>query len=259
MNCKNCDNEIKNGFIKSNNLYSNEAVELINNELGLEAETYCDACGGELLKKAKISLEEKNNQIKKNRMLSEKEENERINQIAKFKNELTSDDYNLKQKLNKIINHLPVLTTHTPYGWEYTSIGLVSGQTVTGTGLVSEVLSDFTDFFGAKSGSFTEKLEKSEEFVLNQLRAKAITLGANAIIATDIDYGEAGGAKGMLMVCAAGTAIKLKNIEILEDKKDIVEKITSLRNELNSIKDVLTEDNSSFVDKYNHHIKIYKN
>jgi len=100
MNCTNCGAEIKNGFIKSNNLYSHDIVELINNELGLQAKTYCDACGSELLKKAKISFEnkkqEKINQMKKNRMLSEKEENERIKQIGKFKNELISDDYNLK-------------------------------------------------------------------------------------------------------------------------------------------------------------------
>ena len=151
-----------------------------------------------------------------------------------------------------------MLTTHNPYGWEYQSIGLVSGQTVTGTGFISELFSDVTDFFGMKSGSFAGKLKKSEEFVLNQLRAKAVLLGANAIIATDIDYNEAGGAKGMLMICAAGTAVKLKNIEILEDKQDIINEITAIANELYSINNLLLEKDSTFIDKYNEHIKIFK-
>ncbi len=50
---------------------------------------------------------------------------------------------------------------------------------------------------------------------LNILRKKAIELGANAIVAVDIDYAEVGGGKGMLMVCMAGTAIYVKNVEIL--------------------------------------------
>ncbi len=40
-------------------------------------------------------------------------------------------------------------------------------------------------------------------------------MGGNAIVATDIDYSEVGGMKGMLMVCMTGTAIRLKNPEVL--------------------------------------------
>ena len=36
---------------------------------------------------------------------------------------------------------------------------------------------------------------------------KTVCLGGNAVIATDIDYGEVGGAKAMLMVCMTGTAV----------------------------------------------------
>ncbi|MBE5322140.1 heavy metal-binding domain-containing protein [Pedobacter sp. MR2016-19] len=36
-------------------------------------------------------------------------------------------------------------------------------------------------------------------------------LGGNGIIATDVDYAEVGGAKAMVMVCMAGTAVKIKN------------------------------------------------
>jgi hypothetical protein len=37
----------------------------------------------------------------------------------------------------------------------------------------------------------------------------------NAVLATDVDYSEVGGEKGMLMVTASGTSVKLKNPEVL--------------------------------------------
>ena len=54
---------------------------------------------------------------------------------------------------------------------------------------------------------------------INQMRMKTLELGGNAIIAADIDYSEVGGLKGMLMVCASGTAVKLNNIDILGEYK----------------------------------------
>ena len=62
-----------------------------------------------------------------------------------------------------------------------------------------------------------------------QLRKQALDLGGNAVIATDIDYSEIGAAKGMLMVCMAGTSIRLKNIDILGNEKSAkIDKLISL-------------------------------
>ncbi|MEZ4840244.1 MAG: heavy metal-binding domain-containing protein [Flavobacteriaceae bacterium] len=52
-----------------------------------------------------------------------------------------------------------------------------------------------------------EKLQLGEENCFLQLVVKALNLGGNAIIATDIDYSEVGNSKGLLMICASGTAI----------------------------------------------------
>mgnify|MGYP001331239116 CR=1 FL=1 len=64
---------------------------------------------------------------------------------------------------------------------------------------------------------------------------KTLGLGGNAVIATDIDYSEVGGTKGMLMVCMAGTAVSLINTEILgpdksNELKDIDKLVSRLRN-----------------------------
>jgi uncharacterized protein YbjQ (UPF0145 family) len=47
------------------------------------------------------------------------------------------------------------------------------------------------------------------------LRKETLELGGNAVLATDIDYAEVGGDKGMLIVCMTGTAVLLKNPEVL--------------------------------------------
>lgn len=52
-----------------------------------------------------------------------------------------------------------------------------------------------------------------------QLRKQTLDIGGNAVIATDIDYSELGASKGMIMVCMAGTAIKLKNPNVLGEQK----------------------------------------
>ncbi len=252
MNCPNCNAEIKSGFIKSNQLLSQDRVDLINSELKLNATAYCNSCGEELHSKAAQSYNDKQYSVSQEK---EKLRRERENIKSKLKyNRMES----LNVKLNMNIKNIPVLTIHTPYNWQYTSLGLVSGQIVTGTGLVSEIFSDFTDFFGVKSGSFTNKLMKREEDVLNQLRAKAILLGGNAVIATDIDYGEVGAGKGMLMVCAAGTAISLTNIDILGDKKKkAVSWITSWQNEKMAIEKLLQYTDKDFMEEYKNFVAIY--
>jgi hypothetical protein len=65
------------------------------------------------------------------------------------------------------------------------------------------------------------------------LRYQCALLGGNAIIATDIDYSEVGGGKGMLMVCMAGTAVNLIGIEtIFEEREEQLAKVKILVKEL---------------------------
>lgn len=200
--CPNCNEKIKEGWI-TNSLFSKNETEFINFMMGKSAGGYCNKCGKELKKESQIKLKSR---------------------IDK-----------LEQYLKKNIKNIPILTTHTPFGWEYESYGIVTGQSVTGTGFVSEFKSDFSDFFGGQSGSFNKKLSSGEVLCFRQLRAKALKKNANAIIATDIDYGEAGASKGMLMVCAAGTAVNVKNTDVFGSKKNIIEEIQSASKELESV------------------------
>jgi uncharacterized protein YbjQ (UPF0145 family) len=96
---------------------------------------------------------------------------------------------------------------------------MVTGQSVTGTGVISEFTSSWTDFFGAQSNRYNAKLKAGEQLCFAQLRKQAADMGGNAVIATDIDYSEVGGDKGMLMVCMAGTAVRLKNLDVLSENR----------------------------------------
>lgn len=146
-----------------------------------------------------------------------------------------------KEAFEKIIPLIPILSIHHPQGWEYHSIGIVTGQSVTGTGVLSEISSSFTDFFGSQSGAFSSKLAKGETLCMNQLRVKAIQQDCNAIIGTDIDYAEVGGLKGMLMVCMTGTAVKLKNPKEMGYDDQAFVKIRSLSERMGFIQSIMPE------------------
>jgi uncharacterized protein YbjQ (UPF0145 family) len=186
MNCKQCNAKIGGGIFKSNCILFQSEIDLINFYHDTHSETYCTSCGEEL----------KNLYSKK----------------------LIDERATIKKLFEENISGIPVVSINSPLGWEYETISIATAQSTTGTGVISDFMSDFTDFFGVQSGSYNEKIKKGENICLTQLRQQALHLGGNAVIATDVDYAEVGGGKGMLMVCMTGTAIKLKNIEILNDK-----------------------------------------
>jgi len=123
-----------------------------------------------------------------------------------------------KEVLTKIIatsiDGVQILTNHSPFDWQYQSIGIVTAQTTVGTGVITEFTSGLRDIVGMGSNRINSKLANAEEICFAQLRVKALLLGANAVIATDIDYGDIG-IKSTLMICAAGTAVKVTNTEVL--------------------------------------------
>lgn len=188
--CPNCSQPIKSGW-GGNKLVAEALTNYLNTVLNKNASNYCDDCSSDLLKQAS------------------KQYNQEKEELSNF------------IKLN--IGKIPVVTTHSPFGWNYTPLSIVTGQSVTGTGFISEFKSSFTDFFGSQSGSFNKKISDGEKLCFAQLRSKTLALGGNAVIATDIDYGDVGQGKGMLLVCAAGTAVKINNTEILGDTFSTIE------------------------------------
>lgn len=124
----------------------------------------------------------------------------------------------LKAKISQAIDTIPVATIHAPPQWEFDVVGVVTGQSTMGTGVVTEFVSDFTDFFGAQSKRHNAKIQAGESICFAQMKFACLKMGGNAIVGIDIDYSEVGGLKAMLMVCMSGTAIQLKNISSVAPK-----------------------------------------
>jgi uncharacterized protein YbjQ (UPF0145 family) len=135
----------------------------------------------------------------------------------------------------------------TPQDWKYETIELISAQTVTGTGVFTEIASNWTDFFGMESGKYNEILKSGEEKCKDILRTQALKLGGNAILGTDIDYSEAGAGKGMLMVCMAGTAVKITNLNELKYNAKALNGVDDLFKSIDKAESELRE-----ISKYNH-------
>ena len=48
---------------------------------------------------------------------------------------------------------------------------------------------------------------EAKDHALEELKQRAAAMGANAVVGIDLDYETVGGAGGMLMVTASGTAV----------------------------------------------------
>lgn len=164
--CPNDGAELKEGVFSSKRCYTAEAIEFINTFTDSKATGYCEKCGPSLLNKARYEAREQAQQ--------------------------------LDATLHKNIHHIPLLSLHNPEGWQAKPLGLVTGQSVTGTGVFSEFASAWTDLFGAQSKAYNQKFAGGEKLCQTQLRLKCLEMGGNAVLAVDIDYAEVGSDKSML-------------------------------------------------------------
>lgn len=88
-------------------------------------------------------------------------------------------------------------------------LGIVTGEAIQGAHIGRDILAGFRDVFGGRSGAYETTLREAREEALREMIQAARSRGADAVIGVDIDYEVLGKAGGMLMVTAAGTAVKL--------------------------------------------------
>lgn len=103
-----------------------------------------------------------------------------------------------------------VTTTNTVEGQPVKSyLGIVTGETIIGANLFKDLFASITDLVGGRSSSYEKVLREAKDTALEEMKQKALQLGANAIVGVDLDYETLGKANGMLMVTASGTAVKI--------------------------------------------------
>ena len=100
-------------------------------------------------------------------------------------------------------------TTNTIEGRQITQYyGIVSGETIIGANMFKDFFAGIRDIVGGRAGSYESVLREAKEIAMNEMSEQAKSMGANAVIGIDLDYETVGANGSMLMVTAAGTAVK---------------------------------------------------
>ena len=85
-------------------------------------------------------------------------------------------------------------TTNTIEGKQIVQYyGIVTGETIIGANLFKDFFAGIRDIVGGRAGSYESVLREAKDTALQELRERAMQLGANG---------------SMLMVTAAGTAVR---------------------------------------------------
>lgn len=109
---------------------------------------------------------------------------------------------------NKEINSIILTTSGSIDGFEIESYSdIVTGISVLGTGLFSELDASLSDMFGTTSSSLQNKISDARNKSISTLRKEAHKLQCNAIIGVTITFVPFTG--NMIGIVATGTAVKI--------------------------------------------------
>lgn len=109
---------------------------------------------------------------------------------------------------NSVVAPIVITTTSSIEGHRIKRyIDVESVEVVIGTGAWSEFTGDVSDFFGARSTAFEQKLKKARKTAVDKLRWVAAERGGNAVVGVDLDFTEFAGNRVGLIV--NGTVVEV--------------------------------------------------
>jgi uncharacterized protein YbjQ (UPF0145 family) len=85
--------------------------------------------------------------------------------------------------------------------------GLVSGEAILGANIFRDLFAGIRDIVGGRSAAYETELRRAKDIAIQEMTEQAQAMGANAIVAIDLDYETVGQGGSMLMVSASGTAV----------------------------------------------------
>lgn len=88
-------------------------------------------------------------------------------------------------------------------------LGVVTGEVIVGANIFKDLFAGVRDIVGGRAGAYESTLRDARQTALEELKAEARQLGADAVIGVDLDYEVLGQGGSMLMVSASGTAVRL--------------------------------------------------
>ncbi len=103
-----------------------------------------------------------------------------------------------------------VTTTNRVEGREIKEYkGIVFGEVISGVNFIKDFTAGIRDIFGGRSKSYEDELQKAREEAIEEMKARANAMGADAVVGVDVDYEVLGANGSMLMVSVSGTAVNL--------------------------------------------------
>jgi uncharacterized protein YbjQ (UPF0145 family) len=88
-------------------------------------------------------------------------------------------------------------------------LGIVTSEAIIGANIVKDLFAGIRDIVGGRSGTYERVIEEARMNALQELEAKAQSMGANAVVGIDLDFETIGANGSMLMVVATGTAVNI--------------------------------------------------
>lgn len=93
-------------------------------------------------------------------------------------------------------------------------LGIVSGEVIIGANAFKDFFAKIRDFIGGRSGSYEKVVREGKEDAIAEMCKRAESLGANAIIGINFDFGTIGPKNSMIMVACNGTAVRLTELTV---------------------------------------------
>ncbi|MCZ4258260.1 YbjQ family protein [Sulfitobacter sp. G21635-S1] len=117
----------------------------------------------------------------------------------------------LKQREAEIEAIIVTTETHTDMDIRE-RLGIVTAECAYGMNAFKDLFAGVRNVFGGRSKAVQDTMRDARETVLYELKQEAARLGADAVIAVDLDYVQIGdGGWSMVMLVASGTAVKVEN------------------------------------------------
>ena len=94
-----------------------------------------------------------------------------------------------------------------------TELAIITAEHAHGLNMWGDILVELRDGWGGRSKKMQDTLRAARVGCLAELRNEAFSVGADAVIAIDLDYTElSGGGKSMTLLVASGTAVRLVTV-----------------------------------------------
>ena len=85
--------------------------------------------------------------------------------------------------------------------------GIVTGEAIMGANIFKDLFAGIRDIVGGRSATYERELRRAREIAIEEMKAAAAEMGANAVVGVDLDYETVGTNGSMLMVTVSGTAV----------------------------------------------------